>query len=278
MSVILQWSQSGRGCWFLLCLFSLLYLLVYRPVESRSRGLDAPILARQQKLESLREMERSPGRLRLRRIQEDLLAMEETAAHSPLLDRIGIDPEFEAPMADGFQLAVYDQERVSRIDALTDLARKRGIGIAEAVTEGFPDFDIDNHEPRRLWARLALAFHLIRTGIEADIDSFENLIEVQGPAELPSLPERTSETKDEPLRRCLLELELSTGSAALLRFLHMLPLTSEEIRETFGKEEFPPNKPALFVERILIRKNSPEKPSQVNAWIRIVGFYPSLSG
>jgi hypothetical protein len=36
--------------------------------------------------------------------------------------------------------------------------------------------------------------------------------------------------------------------------------------------EVPTNKPAMFIERLTLRKQSPEKPEEVRASLRVVGF------
>jgi hypothetical protein len=36
--------------------------------------------------------------------------------------------------------------------------------------------------------------------------------------------------------------------------------------------EAPPEKPALFIDRLVIKKQSPDKPDEVRVWMRLVGF------
>ena len=34
----------------------------------------------------------------------------------------------------------------------------------------------------------------------------------------------------------------------------------------------PPDKPALFIDRLIIKKQAPEKPDEVRVWMRLIGF------
>ena len=56
--------------------------------------------------------------------------------------------------------------------------------------------------------------------------------------------------------------------AALLR---SLPLRAEEMKAA-GLPEALPQKPAMFIDRMTLKKQSPEKPDEVHASLRIVGF------
>jgi hypothetical protein len=50
-----------------------------------------------------------------------------------------------------------------------------------------------------------------------------------------------------------------------------LPLRADEIRAA-GLPEAPADKPALFVDRLIIQKQSPDKADEVHVWLRAVGF------
>jgi len=36
--------------------------------------------------------------------------------------------------------------------------------------------------------------------------------------------------------------------------------------------EAPPDKPPIFLERILIKRQAPEKPDEIRVWLRAIGF------
>lgn len=68
-----------------------------------------------------------------------------------------------------------------------------------------------------------------------------------------------------------LQIELSGPTASVTRFLQTLPLRADEIKAA-GLPESTTNKPALFIDRLVLRKQSPEKPDEVHLSLRAVGF------
>ncbi|MDW8309892.1 MAG: hypothetical protein RMK20_11020, partial [Verrucomicrobiales bacterium] len=77
-----------------------------------------------------------------------------------------------------------------------------------------------------------------------------------GPATLAELP---------------VQLELSGPAPNLARFLETLPQRGEELRAA-GQTNVPADKPALFIERLVLRKQTPERRDEVRATLRAVGF------
>ena len=69
-------------------------------------------------------------------------------------------------------------------------------------------------------------------------------------------------------KRALTRL-MTAGSADKL--LQCLPLRPEEIRAA-GLPEAPADKPALFIDRLVVQKQSPDKPDEVHVWLRAVGY------
>jgi hypothetical protein len=68
-----------------------------------------------------------------------------------------------------------------------------------------------------------------------------------------------------------LDIEVSGATSTVTDLVRSLPLRAEE----FKAAELPPpstNKPALFVDRLVIKKQSPDKPDEVRASIRVIGF------
>jgi hypothetical protein len=50
-----------------------------------------------------------------------------------------------------------------------------------------------------------------------------------------------------------------------------LPLRANEIQAA-GLPEAPADKPPLFVDRLIMQKQSPDKADEVHVWLRAVGF------
>ena len=68
-----------------------------------------------------------------------------------------------------------------------------------------------------------------------------------------------------------LQLEFTAPAASVARLLQSLPLRADEIRAA-GLPAAPPDKPVLFVDRLIVQKQSPEKPDEVRVWLRAAGF------
>jgi hypothetical protein len=68
-----------------------------------------------------------------------------------------------------------------------------------------------------------------------------------------------------------LEIEFTASATNATRLLRCLPLRADEMRAA-GLPEAPPDKPVLFVDRLVVRKQSPDKPDEVRVSLRAVGF------
>src|ERR1035438_8460266 len=63
----------------------------------------------------------------------------------------------------------------------------------------------------------------------------------------------------------------TASAASAVKLIQSLPLRADEIRAA-GLPEAPADKPALFVDRLIVQKQSPDKPDEVHVWLRVVGF------
>ncbi len=68
-----------------------------------------------------------------------------------------------------------------------------------------------------------------------------------------------------------LQVEFTSSAVSAARLLQCLPLRADEIRAA-GLVEAPADKPALFIDRLILQKQSPDKPDEVHVWLRAVGF------
>jgi hypothetical protein len=67
------------------------------------------------------------------------------------------------------------------------------------------------------------------------------------------------------------QLEFTASADNASRLIESLPLRAAEIRAV-GLPESPPEKEPLLLDRLIIRKQSPEKLDEVRVWLRAVGF------
>ena len=75
----------------------------------------------------------------------------------------------------------------------------------------------------------------------------------------------------ERLAEIPLQLEFTGSAASAEKLLQCLPLRADEIRAA-ALPEAPADKPPLFVDRLVVQKQSADKPDEVHVWLRAVGL------
>ena len=179
--------------------------------------------------------------------------------------RVELDDNLRAALNAPFQLVDYENEAGRLMGVLGRLARQQKVTLEFAALAGFPAQTADMKEPSLLWAELAFIDGLLTTAINAQVTTIHF---VAAPSPLTNAPPTNS-------IRSLIELpiqvELTGPVANIGKFLQTLPLRAAEIKAA-GLPEAPTNKPALFLDRLVVRKQSPEKPDEVRVSLRAVGF------
>jgi hypothetical protein len=164
-----------------------------------------------------------------------------------------------------FQLVDYESERGNKQDDFRKLSAQSNVTIAPAVFEGFPVLTADIKQPDLLWAALALIENLLTTAIRCKVTTIESLNVPTAFTNYPP-PEGVWALAEIPVR-----IELTAPAPAIASLLQSLPLRADEIKAA-GLSEALAQKPALFIDRLTLRKQSPEKPDEVRASLRVVGF------
>jgi hypothetical protein len=164
-----------------------------------------------------------------------------------------------------FQLVDYENERGRQQGQLRQLATQRKVTVAPAVLDGFPSHTFAVIEPSLLWAELALVEGLLTTAVNCNVGTIHS---ISVPATLTNAPALTDRRA---ITEVPMQIEFTAATPALARFLQCLPLRAEELKSA-GLPGGSTNKPALFVDRLMLRKQTPEKPEEVRASMRVVGF------
>ncbi len=272
MRAIIRWTQSNQGCWALACLILFSFLLIYRPLNARTQEKNTTLQNAWNRLTEINYRSLAPDRLDLNNIArclERLTFTNKAEANQTLLSRIEIAPFYRDKISEKFQHVDYEARRQSDIESLSQLAQTRNTRISPTVFENFPPYHSDLHQPNYLWSELTLTRHLLQSLIYAEIESI---------AKLSVRRQKTpSPAGDHPptLIPVISDLEFACESSCLARLLIMLPLRSEEIQKELGID-YPPYKPGLYIEQILIQKDLPERPAYVTVWMKIVGFISPL--
>ncbi|HNQ90127.1 MAG TPA: hypothetical protein PKM73_16035 [Verrucomicrobiota bacterium] len=247
------------------------YALVFRPLRQYAAELDKPLVYAWNSLaltnktaDACEGLDATNAAARLQTIRTALTNLE--SAQRLLEARLALAPEVLTRLNEPFQLIDFQNERQLQANLLARTAKEAKIALEPAATNGLPQYTADLEDPRLLWARLHVAQQLLLTAIHA---------RVAGLRSLTQLPPRPAPA-DAPARSFAelpMQLEVFGPTDALSRLLNSLPLRGPELDVT-GLAAALTNKPVLFVDRLLLRKHSPERPEDALLEIVVVGSAP----
>lgn len=245
------------------------FLFGLQPLMQRAADLDAPLGAAWKKL-ALTVGETNTATLdlaviaaRLRQTEQSLAVLE--AAGRRAAARVGLTTELRDRLNTPFQLVDFQVEVQKVMDDLTQLAKQQQVTLAPAVAQGFPEYTADVKQPEMLWAELSFVDDLLTLAINSKVTAIQAL-------SLPlSLTNAPPTNRPPPLAEIPVQIELTGPMPNVTRFLETLPLRLGEIK-TQGLPAPSTNKPALFIDRVFLRKETPEKPDEVRLWLRATGF------
>jgi hypothetical protein len=129
------------------------------------------------------------------------------------------------------------------------------------VVAGLPEHSLEVRQPALLWAALSMAADLMRSAIQFKISAIHSL----------SFPAALNSPGSERLVELPFEIEFSGSASNAMQLLHSLPLRSEELRAA-GWTNAPAQKPALFLDRVLLKKQASDKLDDVRVSLRAVGY------
>ncbi len=245
------------------------YFVVFVPVAHRAQSVDVPLKRAWQRLAASLEqtnataLDFSQITNQLSVTRHQLALLEETrkkaSAHLELL------PELRAKLSAPFQLIDYQNERSKQIDDLDSQTKQGKISVDPVVYAGFPEHTADMPEPELLWAALSMTTDLLDITVRckvAAIHSLEVGVALTNSV-TPEIAHRWAEIA--------LQLEFTAPAENAMRVVQSLPLKAEEIRAA----GWPPparSKAPLFIDRLIMRKEVPERLDEVRVWVRATGF------
>ena len=245
------------------------YIFGFMPLSRKAHNLDTPLEREWRTLSASLEQTNSLTidflhiTNQLAETRQALVILEN--ARQKAAPRLESGPVVRAKMNGPFELVDYENERSKEVDELIRLAKQKEVTVEPAVYFGFPEHTAEIRQPRLLWPALAMADGLIRTAIQCKVAAIHSLAV---PVTLTNFP---SANGTERLAQIYLQVELTGPVPSIGKVLQSLPLRGDELR-TAGLVEAPPDKPALFIDRLIIKKQTPEKPEEVRVWMRLVGF------
>jgi len=151
------------------------------------------------------------------------------------------------------------------MDDLKRVAAKQQITIEPQVFAGFPEHTADVKRPELLWAALSSVDGLLRTAVQAKVTAIHALETITLTTNTP-----VSNNADR-LAEIPVQIELTASGETMTKLLAALPLRGDELRAS-GFPDAPVEKPPLFIDRVIIRKQSPEKTDEIRVFLRLVAF------
>lgn len=245
------------------------FLVFYLPLARHTASLDEPLAKAWRKLAGSIDQTNATTLdfLRLTNQLNDTrqaLAMVENTRKDAAL-RLDLSADLKAKMSAPFQLVDYQNERSKQIDELDQEAKAQKIAVDAAVFAGFPEHTIDTADPGLLWPALSLTDQLLATAFRCKVSAIHSL-------EVPLIitnapgPEILGRWDSIPL-----QVEFTASAQSAAQFVQSLPLRAEEIHAA-GLPEAPADKVPLFINRLIMRKQSPDKLDEVRVWLEAVGF------
>jgi hypothetical protein len=248
---------------------TLYFLLYYVPLARRVNSLDAPLQKAWRKLSVSLEQTNATTidflqlSNQLAETRQALAILENAKKEAAMRLQLGaaLQNKLNAP----FQLVDYENERSKKMDELDKKSRDQKITVEPAVYVGFPEHTADTTEPFLLWPALSLTDDLLQTALRCKVAAIHSLD--------VSLPLTNTPNAEIGMRwsEIPLQLEFTASADNAVKFIQSLPLRAQEAKAA-GFREVPAEKTPLFIERLMIRKQAPEKLDEVRVWLRAVGF------
>lgn len=247
------------------------YLLVFLPLDHRAKSLDVPLDKAWQGLATSLGRSKSAA-IDFGSISNQLAATREALAKvaevkALAVRRTEIPDALRDALNQSFQLLEYQNRRGQEVEEISRLAAQKKIVIEPGVFAGYPEHTVETRQPELLWAALSYIDGLLRTAVQSEIAVVHHL---EAPVALTNSPPFGPHWAEIPI-----ELEFTASGANTLRFLRALPIRAEDA-QAVGYKDFPTNKPPLFIDRLVIRKQTPAKPEEVRAFVKVIGFVPRL--
>jgi hypothetical protein len=245
------------------------FLVFYLPLARRAASLDDPLQKAWRKLAGSIDQTNATTldflRLtnQLNDTRQALATVENTRRDAAL--RLDLSADLKAKMNAPFQLVDYQNERSKQIDELDKQAKAQNIAVDAAVFAGFPEHTIDTADPALLWPALSLTDQLLTTAFRCKVSAIHSL---DVPLVTTNAPGAETSGRWDSIP---LQVEFTASAQSAAQLVQSLPLRAEELHAA-GLPEGRPDKVPLFINRLIMKKQSPEKLDEVRVWLEAVGF------
>ena len=245
------------------------YAFVFLPIKRRAESLDAPLKQAWEKLAISLEQTNAFAlnfTVLTNQLQETRTAISRLdAARKKALARVEMPPSVRIRTSAPFQLVDYENERNKQLDDLAAQAARAKITVEPAVYAGFPQHTADIVYQPLLWAELAMVEGMVKSALFYQIPIMHSLEVDVSPTNSPVMGV-AGDLSEVPI-----QFEFTSPIANAVDFIQSLPLRREELT-TLGFSTNAPTKPPLFVDRLIIKRQSPDKTDEVRVSLRVLGF------
>ncbi len=250
-----------------LVMLALYYVLVFVRLTHRVQDVDEPLQHAWNKLANALEQTNATSldfvslTNQLQETRQALSILEN--ARLKAAARLELSQALRAKLTAPFQLVDYQNERSKLIDDLDRKAREQKIALEPAVYIGFPEHTTETQDPAMLWAALSFTEELLDSALRSKVSAIHSL---EVPLQLTNAPSADMAGRWDEVP---LQLEFTSPAENALRLLQALPARHEF---TNAPAAAAPERAPLFIERLIVRKQSPEKSDEVRVWLRVIGF------
>jgi hypothetical protein len=246
------------------------YLLVSLPLAHRAEAIEERLKFHWGQLAAALDQKTNEVAIDFQRITNQLeqtrLALAQLRqARAEAEAQFKLSPALRAKMKPPFQVVEFENDRGQKMDQLSSLAKQCQVALDPAVLAGFPEYTTNVVQAALLWPALSMVDGLLVTAVHCKVAALCALESPLVPAN-PSAPEVPARVAQIPL-----QLEVVGPAANVLLLIQTLPLRAEQLRAA-GFTNAPPGKLPLLLDRLIIKKQSPDKPDEVRAALRVVGF------
>jgi hypothetical protein len=243
------------------------YWAFYQPLARQAAALDQPLIELWTELTEASLMAPVPHSDQLPQVDAVLQQVRDSVegvqrAGSALVARIEPGPELSERIQAPFQLIDFQNERQFVTEQLLRLAQQKKVTLEPGLMAGFPEYMADRPQPALLWAQLSLVRHSLTSAINSGVTSIRA---VRSPE---AVFFRSTPSAQPFLVEVPLEIELLASVPAVARFLESIPLRSSELAGQ-ALPEAGPDKPAYFINRFFLRKESREQLDGVRLQITV---------
>jgi hypothetical protein len=245
------------------------YVMVFLPLGRKAQSQNPPLEKAWQKLAASLDQTNATT-IDFARITNQLAETRQAiaafdAAKKKAVTRLETGPALRARLSAPFQLVEYQNERSKEMDELSKVAKEHQVALEPGVLTGLPEHTVDVKQPELLWAALAMSDDLLRTALVCNVAAIYDF-EVR-----LALTNAPSTNGSERLTEIPIQIEFSASATNTAALLQALPLRPEEIRAA-GLPEATPDKRSLFLEHLVLKKQSPDKPDELRVALRVLGF------